>query len=107
MDLENAPAFSNIKQRQGRFLIENQKRTNENIYAISTQSRVTPMRMLPKWRIFADPEFAPPEKAHPGDMLLAEFFDKHFYPHAEATRRRPRIVKERLINDFGFAGIAA
>ena len=51
------------------------------------------MRMLPKWRIFAEPEFAPPEKAHPGDMLLAEFFDKHFYPHAEATRRRPRIVK--------------
>jgi len=32
------------------------------------------MRMLPKWRIFADPETAPPEKAHPGDMLLAEFF---------------------------------
>ena len=51
------------------------------------------MRMLPKWRIFADPEIASPEKAHPGDMLLAEFFDKHFYPHAEATRRRPRIVK--------------
>ena len=51
------------------------------------------MRMLPKWRIFSEPDPVPAEKAHPGDILLAEFFDKHFYPHAEATRRRPRIVK--------------
>jgi len=49
--------------------------------------------MLPKWRIFSEPDPVPAEKAHPGDILLAEFFDKHFYPHAEATRRRPRIVK--------------
>jgi integrase len=25
--------------------------------------------------------------------LLNDFFDNHFYPHAEATRRRPRIIK--------------
>jgi integrase len=28
-----------------------------------------------------------------GDLLLNDFFDNHFYPHAEATRRRPLIIK--------------
>ena len=55
--------------------------------------KVLPMRLLPKWRIFPESEPAQPEKVLPGDILLADFFDKHFYPHAEATRRRPRIVK--------------
>jgi hypothetical protein len=40
------------------------------------------MRLLPKWRLFAEAETAPPEKPLPGDILLADFFDKHFYPYA-------------------------
>ncbi|MBU9697749.1 site-specific integrase [Rhodobacteraceae bacterium HSP-20] len=35
----------------------------------------------------------PPNSSRRSDLLLNEFFDCHFYPYAEATRRRPAIVK--------------
>jgi integrase len=39
----------------------------------------------------ADTPLAP--SSSQGNLLLNDFFDKHFYPHAEATRRRPLIIK--------------
>lgn len=51
------------------------------------------MRLLSKILILLQdmPERA--NRSRRNDPLLNEFFDCHFYPHAEATRRRPYIVK--------------
>lgn len=51
------------------------------------------MRLLSKLLKQPQAEPEPSNRSRRSDLLLNEFFDGHFYPYAEATRRRPYIVK--------------
>lgn len=51
------------------------------------------MRLLSKLLNKATIEDQKADRSTRGLLLLNDFFDDHFYPHIEATRRRPRLVK--------------
>lgn len=51
------------------------------------------MRLLSKLLRQPQTEHELADSSGRNDLLLNEFFDCHFYPYAEATRRRPHIVK--------------
>ena len=51
------------------------------------------MRLLSKLLRQPQAEHDLADSSRRSDLLLNEFFDCHFYPYAEATRRRPYIVK--------------